>query len=262
MSRELNFLVGFAVKPAVLLLSVFALRLVARRTTGRGRTYLTLSLATFMAGELFCAVDVYVLRRMTLFDEGAHDILMAAAFGLFALGLYEHARSGPACWNIGCDRNKTCRLPAAECPTSSSYGPFVAWLLAGAAVTAIIPLLARPGILRVLLPAGIGKRPFGAYLYDRTPELSVLQQKILPLLAAVALVLAAVSYARQKKLTRAGAWLASMGIGALAFVFYRLVVVHMFHPDAVLTAFVEELLEALFLVLLLAGFRKPAAARD
>jgi hypothetical protein len=262
MSRELNFFVGFALKPAVLVLSLLALRLIGRRAAGKGRTLLTFSLVTFMAGELFCAADVYVLRRMTLLDESGHDILMAVAFGLFALGIYEHARAASPCWNVRCDKNKTCRLPAAECALSSSYGPFVAWLIAGAAVTAVIPFLARPGVLRVLLPAGIGKRPFGAYLYDRTPEISFLQQKILPLLAGVALGLAAVSYVRKKKITRAGAWLASMGAGALSFVFYRLIVVHFFHPDAVLTDFVEELLEALFLVLLLAGFRRPGTARE
>src|SRR5512143_719720 len=163
MSRELNFLIGFGLKPLVLVLAFLALRAVRRRLAGRGRALLALSLGTFIAGELFCAVDVYVRRRMTLFDEGCHDALMAFAFGLFALGSYVYARETRRCLNVRCGKNEGCGLLSAECPESSSYGPMAGWLLIGTAVTAIIPVLAQPGVLKTLLPAGVGARSFGAF---------------------------------------------------------------------------------------------------
>ncbi len=258
---ELNFLVGFVLKPGVLVLGLLAFAAVRRLPGGRSRDILGLSFAAFVVGELFCAVDVYVRRGMSPVDETAHDLFMAAAFGLFAMGVYERIRAAGRCPNLRCARSATCRLPAAECPESMALGPLAGWTMLGAAATGIIPILARPGALEVLLPAGLGGRSFGAYLYARTEGLSALQQRVLPALAMTALVIAALSYMRRKKLTTFGAWMATLGGGTLAFAFNRLVLVHAFGPEVVLTAFTEELLEGLFLVFALAWLRRARHLR-
>jgi hypothetical protein len=253
--RELNFLVGFALKPAVLVLGLLAIAAARRLPAGRNRSLLGLSFVAFVVGELFCAVDVYVRRGMSPIDESAHDLFMAAAFSLFAMGIYEHIRAAGRCLNLRCARSTTGRLPAAECPESADFGPLAGWAMLGAAAMGVIPILARPGALEILLPAGLGGRSFGAYLYARTVGLSFLQQKFFPALAMTALALAALSYRKRRKLTAFGAWSAALGAGTLTFAFNRLILVHAFYPEVVLTAVVEEALEALFLVFALAWLR-------
>jgi len=258
--RELNFLVGFALKPGVFVLGILAFAAARRLPAGRSRNILGLSFAAFVVGELFCAVDVYIRRGMSPFDESAHDLFMAAAFGLFFMGAYERIRAAGRCPNLHCGSSATCGLSAADCPESANFGPLAGWAMLGAAATGIIPIMARPGVLEVLLPAGLGGRSFGAYLYARTAGLSLLQQKVFPALAMTALVLAALSYMRRGKLTLFGAWSAALGAGTLTFAFNRLILVHAFYPEAVLTAVVEEALEALFLAFALAWLRRAGHA--
>lgn len=253
--RELNFLVGFALKPAVLVLAVLALRAARRLPAGRGRRLVRLSLVAFILGELLCGVDVYLHRGMSPFFESGHDLLMAASFALFSLGLYQRLREHGACLNLDCERLGSCTQPAPECARSTAWGPLAGWTILAVAALGLVPLLAQPGVLRAALPAGIGARSFGAYLYDRTELLSIFQQKLLTLAAMAALVAGAASYFRNRRLTATGAALVFPGAGVLAFVYNRLLLVHPLAPEAVLTAFLEELFELLFLALVLVWLR-------
>lgn len=257
--RELNFLVGFLLKPAVFVLALLAWRAAARQPAGRGRLFIRLSLVAFLVGELLCGVDVYLRRATSAVFEGGHDLLMAASFALLALGLYERFRESFPCLATTCAAHATCRLTIAECPRATAWGPLAGFAMLLVAATGLVPLLAQPALLTVALPAGFGAQSFGRYLYDRTEVLSLFQQKLLTAAAVAALVAGAASYFRRGRLTTVGSALVLPGAGVLSFVYNRLVLVHPLFPEAVLTAFLEELFELLFVALLLAWLLRSGA---
>lgn len=257
--RELNFLVGFALKPAVFVLAALALAAAGRLPPGRSRTIIRLSFVAFLAGEALCGVDVYGHRATSLLFESGHDLLMAVAFALLALGLYERLLERGPCLNLECDRHGGCPVSPSECRLATRWGPLAGWALVVLAATGLVPLLAQPALVKVMLPAGVGPKSLGGYLYERTELLSLFQQKLLAVAAMTALVAGALSYFRQRRLTRFGAALALPGAGVLFFVYNRLVLVHPFLPEATLGTFLEELFELLFVALVLAWLRQAAA---
>ena len=140
---------------------------------------------------------------------------------------------------------------------SGRYGSFFGWLILGTSCLAVIPLMAPEEVLTVELPAGLGDSIFGVYIYDRSASLSCLQQMIIPLLAVVLLVYTGIGYLVIQQLTPQLVWTLSLGIGALLFSYFRLVLVHFFHPVATLTSFGEEFLELIFVLLFMAWIKNP-----
>ncbi|NJD09704.1 MAG: hypothetical protein FIB01_04395 [Gemmatimonadetes bacterium] len=69
---ELNLLVAALLKPLAAILAAAALVTLWRSRGGLAAGPLSAALALFLAGELFCGVDVYVLQRTTRFDDAAH----------------------------------------------------------------------------------------------------------------------------------------------------------------------------------------------
>ncbi len=248
---ELNLAAGLLLKPLVLLLTGWCLfRLWPRRRTPAVRLVLW-AFAAFGAAELFCAADVYLGGRMSLPGEAGHDVLTALAAGLFIVGIYDFARGSYRCWNRDCGSYRTCDKLAAECHVAERLGPMPKWLFLGGALLAALPLSAAAGVQSLRLPVGWGSRVFGHYGYERTLAIAALEQRWLAVAAAVILLTAAARYAWKQRLDAPGLWLAALGAGTLGFVFFRVVLVHLFFPDATLAGFWEEVLEFLSLVLFL-----------
>lgn len=248
---ELNFLVGFFLKPWVLIINgIILLRLFKHRSVSCVRKFL-FAFSLLLAGELICALDVYFVKHMSLFNEGLHDVLMMISFGILFAGLHDYILRRKQCLNLSCDQMGSCLLEPAACNKSGRYGSFFGWLILGTASLAVIPMMAPEEVLTVELPAGLGDRVFGVYTYDRSLSLSVLQQLIMPMLAVILLFYSGIGYLVRQQLTPSLVWTLSLGIGALLFAYFRLVLVHFFHPAAALTSFGEEFLELVFVLLFL-----------
>lgn len=238
---ELNFILAVFLKPAVLLLDDLLLIPLWGIRHIKGVKLFMISIALFFAGELFCARDVYILRRMTFIDEASHDISMMLAFGM-ALAAFFYMFQG----EIGCLKE---RCPVIlKCPQRNYSPVFISICLLLLGVASAMPVFAKDEVLRVPLEAGILGRHIAVFIYDRTLALSILQQKIFPALGSVLLFIAAGAFFVLKKSNRLILWVIFLGLGAMGFSYFRLVLVHFFHPQATLTAFWEEVLELSFII--------------
>ncbi len=252
---EINLLVGFIVKPAVIVLTLMVLATLRKSMPEPGNNFFVLSMSCFLIGELFCALDVYYFHFMTLWDETLHDLGMVAAFSLFALGAYHFARNYFHCWNISCPTYRTCRIVPGKCPSSANMGPFFAWILIITAMAGLLPLFVPASLINQRMPAGFGGHIIGTYTYDRTIFLSMLQQKIFPGIGTAAIILAAVMYSRGSKLSIAVQLPLFFGFGFLSFSYIRIVLVHLFQNNVSMSNLAEELSEAQFLILFMIWFK-------
>ncbi len=254
---ELNFLVAFLLKPWVLIITGMILfRLFRYRSVTCIRKFL-FSLTLFLTGEIICAMDVYFIKHMSLFNEGLHDVFMMFSFGILFAGFHDYFQSRKICLNLSCEQSGSCVIEPADCSRSGRYGPFFGWLILGTACLGILPVLASEEVLSVELPAGWGERVLGVYTYDRSAALSCLQQKMIPMLAMLLLVFSGIGCLIKKHLTPSLVWTLSLGMGALLFSYFRMILVHFFHPVATLTSFGEEFLELIFVLLFLGWIKNP-----
>lgn len=248
---ELNFILAVFLKPAVLFLDELVLIPLWKIRHKKGVKILMGSIIAFLVGELLCARDVYILRRMTYFDEAGHDIFMMVAFALAFWAFFHIFQADIACWLKKCPilRKDTAggKEITSQCIQRNYISIFAGWSLLFAALVAIMPVFANKGILRSELEVSLFGRRIASFLYDRSASLSVLQQKIFPLISCFLLFCSGILSLSARRLNKTVIWLGCFGMGALAFTYFRLVLVHFFHPQATLTAFWEELLEMLYI---------------
>lgn len=248
---ELNFILAVFLKPLVLLVDELVLFPLWKIRQRSGVKLLMAAIIVFLIGELFCARDVYILRRMTYFDEAGHDIFMLGAFSLSFAAFFYLFRQDFACWSKACPvlrglASAKEKITTDKC-VQKDLGVFAGWVLLFLAIVALMPVFAQDGVLRTNLDVSLFGRHIATFLYDRTPELSFLQQKVFPLVSCLLLIVSGILCFGQRRISDAVVWLGSFGIGALAFTYFRLILVHLFHPQAIFTAFWEELLELLYI---------------
>ncbi len=249
---ELNLILAVFLKPAVLLLDdliLFPLWVVRQK---KGVKLLIISITLFLIGELFCARDVYILRRMTFLDEASHDIFMMLAFSFSAAAFFYIFREDIACWSRTCPvlRGVSAAKEGqadTKCLQKDYTSIFSGWIFLFLAVVAVMPIFAQEGVLQINLDVSLFGRQISSFLYDRTPELSMLQQKLFPVFSCLLLFCAGILCFILRRLSSIVLWVGCFGLGALFFTYFRLVLVHLFHPQATLTAFWEELLELLYI---------------
>ncbi len=253
----MNLATGVLLKPLVFGLAAAALARAwkAGASSAGARTW-GMAFAAFLAGEAACGIDVYVRHSLGLWNEAFHDLLMAAAYGFFIAGSALYARDRGICWHTGCRGHGTCGLRPGDCGKSTRCGTFPSVLTGAIAIMAFLPLAAPMDVFRVSLASGLRGRAFGTFVYRRSFELAVFQQRLLPLLAIAGLAIATFEVARTKKIGPLALWAGSLGAGCLAFAIFRFGLLRVFLPDIGLAVFSEEALELLFVAVFLLGFHR------
>jgi len=246
-----NLIVAVLLKPLVFMLNVFILAKLWKSWEKISHRYFYIAFVLLLIGELFCAIDVYLLQQMSLLNEGMHDVFMAFSFGIFIIGAYMYTQENYRCWNDSCSVYWECKIIPADCSQSTYYGRFFGWLLMSLAIMGIFPVFADVSIMQKSLYAGFANTIYGLYEYSRQFPLIALQQKIIPLAGMFSLLGAGLIYLRMRCLNRSMMWMAGIGSGLILFSYFRLFLVQFFKNQVEITTFGEEILEALFLALFL-----------
>ena len=83
----------------------------------------------FLAGELACALDVYVMQKMTFINEGIHDIAMLIAFSGFIWCIYKFTIQKVKCFKFVCPQYKTCEFNLEICDKAQEPEIYQIWLI-------------------------------------------------------------------------------------------------------------------------------------
>jgi hypothetical protein len=248
---ELNLILAVMLKPSVIIIGILLLRPFWYLRQKPGLLIMFWSTVCFLIGEIACALDVYIMHKMTLVNEGLHDIFMLISFVGYSYGIYKIFLAKYGCFKNDCKKYNNCELDAEICEKNQQFGLYPIWLFIAGIILSIFPLFATQVILQTSLPAGYGETVIGSYLYDRTFDLYVLQQIIFPISAIIAFSINVVLYIFNHKMKPLLWKISCYGIGALGFVYFRLILINIFHPNVVYTAIGEEILELMFMLLLI-----------
>lgn len=248
---ELNLILAIILKPSVIIIGILLLKPFWHMRQKPGLHIMFWSTVFFLIGEIACAIDVYIMHKMTLVNEGIHDIFMLISFVGYSYGIYKILLAKYGCFKNDCKKYNNCELDAENCEKNQQFGLYPIWLFIAGIVLGIFPFFATQVIHQTYLPAGYGETVIGAYLYNRTINLYVLQQIIFPLSAILAFSTNIVLYAIDRKMKQLLWKISCYGTGALCFVYFRLILINIFHPNVVYTAIGEEILELMFMLLII-----------
>ena len=238
-------LAGLVVKPIYMMLSlVIILALIGQPAADISA--LRWGQITFLAGEVFCAINFYIFRHESVLSEYLHSYGMALAFGFTSFALFEgldrrilkltSSRSA-------CEALRVC----GRCTRHEREG-----CKARAVFQFVIPVLILLSFIPILSPLqsdAYAVSIFGfPYSYTRFDFYEVYERRILPILASIAFILAYLPLWRKGEppipsITKA---LLSAGIGALGFSFFRVTLNAVFVDSLVWFEFWEEATELMF----------------
>ena len=248
--EELNLILVLIFKPLVIVFGILICKRFLQLRELPGMNILLWSMVVFIIGELFCAIDVYIIQRMTFINEGLHDIGMLFSFGGFIWGYFDYTIYRYGCIKTDCIQIQDCDLGPLTCRKFQRVdNNFIVMLLGGGIVLAVLAMAARPITHKILLSAGFGENIIGAYLYNRSQTLYILQQVIFPALAISAFIFTSGKILISRLIDEFTRKLIFFGCGAIGFVYFRLLLINIYHPDVFLTTIGEEILELLFVVL-------------
>lgn len=247
---ELNLILALVLKPMVIVVDDVLLFPFWKMREKPGMIILFWSTIIFLLGELTCAIDVYIFQRMTLINEGIHDTAMLIAFGGFFWGFYKVWVHKYGCFKPECEQYKECELEPEICGKNQQCGIYPVWILLGGVVFAVLPIFSTPIIHQAILQAGYGDIVIGTYFYNRTFNLFFLQQILFPISAIVAFIVDILIVLSLRRFTPLAWKFLFFGMGALGFVYFRLMLINIYHPNVVYTVVGEEILELLFMILL------------
>lgn len=248
---ELNLILAILLKPLVIIFGLLLLKPFWRMKQTSGMITMFWSTVFFLIGELACGIDIYLMQRMTLVNEGIHDIFMLISFAGYSYGFYIILLNRFGCFKTECKVYDNCELNPDVCEKYQQFGLYPIWLFISGIILSIIPLFATQVLHQASLNAGFGETVIGSYLYNRTFNLYVLQQIIFPVSAILAFSINIVLYNIDRKMKPLLWKISCYGIGALGFVYFRLILINIFHPNVVYTAIGEEILELMFILLLI-----------
>jgi hypothetical protein len=247
---ELNLILVALLKPLVLLLIILILNKLRKMKNIVWINYFSWGSFLFMFGEITCAIDVYVLRRMTYINEGLHDSAMMMASVFYIYGLFQYIISTYGCFKPSCPNYKQCNIDVLRCSYFHQQGILTTMIIIAAIIFALFPLFAAVINYQEAIEAGFGSTVIGTYLYNRTVDLSTLQQTVFPLVALISFFSVLIILITTNKLTLLSWKILSVGLGALIFSYFRLLLINLFHPKVDFTVLGEEVLEVTFLLLL------------
>lgn len=247
---ELNLILAFILKPLVIVFDDLLLIPFWKLRDKPGMKIMFWSTIIFLIGELACGIDIYIMHKMTFLNEGIHDISMLIAFAGYFFGFYEILLNKIGCFKPECDAFKNCKLDSKLCVKNQQFGIYPVWLFIAGIILGLFPLVATPVIYQTVLSAGYGQTVIGSYLYDRTYNLYILQQIIFPISAIIAFIINIILIIYYKKVLPLIWKISCFGLGALGFVYFRIILINIYHPNVIYTVLGEEILELVFMLLL------------
>lgn len=247
---EANLILVLILKPLVLIADDFILIPFWKLRKETGILVIFWSSIIFMIGELTCAIDVYILNRMTLVNESIHDLSMLIAFSGYFWGGFQRWMHTHGCFKNDCPKYQSCETDPMSCKLHEKTGVFPGYLLIGGIILSILPMFATPLVYQTVLSAGYGTTIIGSFLYDRTQELYFLQQIIFPTLAIISFGFVSIRVFISRRMRSTDWKIVCFALGTLSFVYFRMLLIHVFHPNVVFTVVGEEILEVMFMVIL------------
>jgi hypothetical protein len=220
-------LAGLVVKPIYMMLSL----IIILALIGQGRSYIVAlqwGQITFLAGEIFCAINFYIYKHESILSEYLHSYGMALAFGFTSFALLEG-------WDMRFGSRSRTKV-GQEAKIVLQF---------------ILPMLAALTFIPILSPlqtdayaVSIFQIP---YSYTRLEFYQLYERRILPVTALIMFVVAFLSLVKKDStisfITKV---FLCAGLGALGFSFFRVALNGIFADDLVWFEFWEEATELMY----------------
>jgi hypothetical protein len=180
---------------------------------------------TFLAGEIFCAINFYIYRHESILSEYLHSYGMALAFAFTSFAVLE-----------GLDKFFGSRIRVRVENEARSWMQFGIPILT---ILCFIPLLMS------IEPKSYAVTIFNfPYSYTRLDVYQIYERRTLPLIALIAFVVAYLPLIKKEQpLPFTTKLFLCAGIGALGFSFFRVALNAMFVDELVWFEFWEEATE-------------------
>jgi len=227
LEQQAQALAGLVIKPIYMMISlIIILALLEQRRTAI--IALHWGQITFLAGEIFCAINFYIYKHESVLSEYLHSYGMALAFGFTSFALLEG-------WEwLFASRNRSQFMQEAQTILKFSLPIFAA--------LSFIPILSP--LQSEVYAVSIFNFP---YSYTRLDFYEVYERRMLPILAIIAFIVTYLSLLRKSEtisfLTKV---FLCAGLGALSFSFFRVALNAIFVNDMVWFEFWEEATELMF----------------
>jgi len=245
LEQQAQAFAGLFVKPVYMMLSlVIIIALLGQKATDI--TTLQWGQLTFLAGEIFCAINFYIYRHESILSEYMHSYGMVLAFGFTAFALLEGLDTRLlklTSSKSACEALKVC----GRCTRHEPEG-----CKARAVARFVIPIFAILSFIPILSPLqsdAYAVTIFGfPYSYTRLEFYEMYERRILPVLALTAWIVAYLPLWRKGEppipfITKV---LVCAGIGALGFSFFRVTLNAIFVHNLIWFEFWEETTELIF----------------
>lgn len=219
---------GLLVKPVYMMLSLIIILALIGQTRPQ-IIALHWGQITFLAGEIFCAINFYIYKHESILSEYLHSYGMVLAFGFTSFALLEG-------WDMRFGSRIRSRLRRE----------------AGAIIRFIIPMLAILAFIPLLAPLQTDAYAVSIlgfpYSYTRFDFYETYERRILPLIALVAFIVAYLPLLKKSELLipHITKIFVCVGIGTLGFSFFRVALNAIFVDNLVWFEFWEETTELMF----------------
>lgn len=184
---------------------------------------------TFLAGEIFCAINFYIFKHESILSEYLHSYGMALAFGFTTFALLEG-------WEMRLGNRSNSKL-ARE---------------AGAIIRFAIPMLAILTFIPLLAPLQTDAYTVSVlgfpYSYTRFNFYETYERRVLPIIALISFMIAYLFLFKKSEvpLPHIVKVFTCAGIGTLGFSFFRVALNAIFVDHLIWFEFWEEVTELMF----------------
>ncbi len=226
--QQVQAFAGLVIKPVYMMLSlIIILALIGQKRSPI--IALHWGQISFLAGEIFCAINFYIYRHESILSEYLHSYGMVLGFGFTTFALLEGL-------NARFVRLTRIKFAAQMRQTAKFTLPVFA-------VLTFIPLLSP------IQPQAYTVTILGfPYSYTRLDVYEIYERRVLPLLALLSFVLAFPPLIKKGKplITFNTQFFTCTGMGALGFSFFRTILSAIFVNNLVWFEFWEEATELMF----------------
>jgi len=228
LEQQAQAFAGLLVKPVYMMLSLIIILALIRQKRPQ-IIALQWGQITFLAGEVFCAINFYIFKHESILSEYLHSYGMVLAFGFTSFALLEG-------WEMRSGNRISPRL-------EREARDILQFSLPMLAILTFIPLLAP--LQTDAYSVSILGFP---YSYTRFDFYEIYERRILPLIALIAFIVAYLPLLKKNEslipyITKI---FVCAGIGALGFAFFRITLNAIFVNNLVWFEFWEEATELMF----------------
>jgi len=233
-SRELSLLeqgaqalAGLVIKPIYMMISLIIILALFEQQRA-AIVALQWGQITFLAGEIFCAINFYIYKHESILSEYLHSYGMALAFGFTSFALLEG-------WEwLFASQNRPQLMQEAKAILKFS-----------------LPILAALSFIPILSPLQSEAYAVSifnfSYSYIRLDFYEIYERRMLPILAIVAFIVTYFSlFRKSESISFFTKVFLCAGLGALSFSFFRVVLNAIFVNNLVWFEFWEEAAELMF----------------